>query len=109
MDDEHWVELRIIVGFQRIKKLGQPDAAQIAAALQGSELMDVSADGLKIRRNRPFQCQMEDLVPAPGEAVQWEWQGNGHACESARAHTNSLPQHYSQTQRSAQGNRIHLS
>eukprot|EP01046_Picozoa_sp_COSAG06_P058115 COSAG06_NODE_11563_length_1491_cov_1.166667_2_plen_54_part_01 len=54
MDDEYWVELRIIVGFRRINKLGQPDAAQIAAALQGSNLMDVSADGLKIRRNRPL-------------------------------------------------------
>ena len=86
MDGEYWVELRIIVGFQRIKKLGQPDAMQIAAALQGSDLMDVSADGMKIRRNRPLQWQLEDLqAPAPGQAVRWEWQGDGHVCESARA------------------------
>ena len=87
MDDEYWVELRIIVGFRRIKQLGQPDATQIAAALQGSELIDVSADGLKIRRNRPLQWQMEDLVLAPGKAVRWEWEGDGHICKSARVHS----------------------
>ena len=82
MDDDYWVELHIIVGFQRIKKLGQPDATQIVAALQGSDLMEVSADGLKIRRNRPLQWQLQDLVaPAPGGTVCWMWQGNGHACE----------------------------
>lgn len=102
MDDEYWVELRIIVGFQRIKKLGQPDAVQIAAALQGSNLMDVSGDGLKIRRNRPLQWQPEDLrAPTPGEAVRWEWQGDGHVCESARAHSPTLSRNSSHPKMSA--------
>lgn len=59
-ENEGWVSLDVLASFKKMKAL-KVDAASIAAALQGSELLAVSDDNTRVRRTRP--------LPAPDKSA----------------------------------------
>ena len=52
-DPEGYVDLQLIVTFKRMKQLNAT-AEKVAAALAGSELVEVSPDGQRVRRKKPL-------------------------------------------------------
>ena len=80
-DGMYWCNLSIIVGFNRIKALGQPTVAAVATALRGSDLLEVSEDGLRVRRTRPLPQPQSPVPPQRGASARWEWYGDGKVCE----------------------------
>eukprot|EP01051_Picozoa_sp_SAG22_P020694 SAG22_NODE_4286_length_1317_cov_1.249589_1_plen_199_part_10 len=52
-DPDRWVDLSVIAGFNLVKKLSKSTAV-IAAALQPSELLEVSDDLTRLRRTKPL-------------------------------------------------------
>eukprot|EP00891_Asterochloris_glomerata_P000534 jgi/Astpho2/534/gw1.00011.197.1_t len=48
MNEEGWIPLPVIAGFNRVRML-TPDAGMIICALAGSRLVELSADGMLLR------------------------------------------------------------